>query len=491
MKHVDDHTASFDPRSWGKPADPPLPEPIGSGTSFDPRAWFAGANAAPPAAPARTTDAPVVEREATQPDDPASWSATLGTGAAMLLIGAGLAWSARPAARVAAPAPSFAPASVPTPAETTPGVALNSRTVVVPGIGELAANLLAAGIAPDDAAEITRRATAALGDHAGDLRLSFDFSEGASVGGARGVIHPHHLLISRPDGAGVELTLRDDGSFASQRQAAHLTEQLMFVRGELDAESFYSSAVAAGISDVLVGDFANAFQFDFDFQREIKPGDVIEAGFEQSTNDDGDAVGVPELVYASLTTPAKSRALYLFQPPGEANAEWFDSMGRSTRRALMRTPIEAARISSGFGMRGHPILGFVKMHRGTDFAAPTGTPIYAAGDSTVLFAGPKGPNGNFVKLRHDNGWETLYLHMNRIWPGIDAGARVAQGQQIGEVGTTGRSTGPHLHYEVHIAGQAVDPMSIDTGTGRTLSGTAMAAFRKTRDRVDARRAAAG
>jgi murein DD-endopeptidase MepM/ murein hydrolase activator NlpD len=131
------------------------------------------------------------------------------------------------------------------------------------------------------------------------------------------------------------------------------------------------------------------------------------------------------------------------------------------------------------------------MHRGTDFAAPTGTPIFAAGDAVVDFAGPRGANGNFVRLRHDNGWTTLYLHMNRIWPAITPGARVAQGQQIGEVGTTGRSTGPHLHYEVHVESGAVDPLSIDTGTGKSLAGPGLAAFRERRDRVDARRARAG
>ena len=487
MEQFDDHEPSFDPRSWGKAPVFSAPESSGTETPFDPRTWFPTTGAAVPTASARNTDTGTVDRSPPGSAEPPSWTVALGSGAAILLIGAGIAWSARPAP----PADAVGPSSAPGPAAPARRLDLNSRTVIVPGIGDLGTNLLAAGVASGDAAEIARRATMALGNDPGDIRLSFDYRGTASKGNPRVAIHPHHVLISRPGGAGVELTLRDDGSFAAERQAALLTRQLKFVRGELDAESFYSSAVAAGVSDVLVSDFANAFQFDFDFQREIKPGDVIEAGFEQSINENGEAVGTPELVYASLSTPAKSRALYRFQPPGEANLEWFDSNGRSTTRALMRTPVEAVRISSAFGMRGHPILGFVKMHRGTDFAAPTGTPIYAAGGGTVLFAGPKGPNGNFVKLHHDNGWETLYLHMNRIWSGIAAGARVVQGQQIGEVGTTGRSTGPHLHYEVHVDGQAVDPMSIDTGTGRTLSGKAMAAFRITRDKIDARRAAAG
>lgn len=363
--------------------------------------------------------------------------------------------------------------------------------MIVAGMAYLTPNLVEAGVAPTNATAIAARAADALGDDGGELRLSFDFIEPPETGtgaGARTAIRPRHLLITRADGAGVELALRGDGTYAFTRQAAKLTRALHFVRGELDAESFYSSAVAAGVSDVLVGDFANAFQYDFDFQREIVPGDVIEAGFEQATNAAGDPVGSPVLVYASISTAAKSRALYRFQAPGEDKPGWFDSNGRSVKRALMRTPVEAVRISSRFGLRGHPVLGYVKMHRGTDFAAPTGTPIYAAGDATVGFAGAKGANGNFVRLQHDNGWQTLYLHMNRIAAGIAPGTRVAQGQQIGEVGTTGRSTGPHLHYEVHVDGQAVDPLSINTGDGRTLSGKTMAAFRKLRDRIDAGRA---
>jgi murein DD-endopeptidase MepM/ murein hydrolase activator NlpD len=176
---------------------------------------------------------------------------------------------------------------------------------------------------------------------------------------------------------------------------------------------------------------------------------------------------------------------------GATGPKWYDANGRSTVRTLMRTPIDGARISSPFGMREHPVLGFMKLHRGTDFAAPTGTPIFASGDAVVEFAGLKGPNGNFVKLRHDNGWETLYLHMNRILPGIIAGARVVQGRQIGEVGTTGRSTGPHLHYEVHIDGQPTDPLALQMGkSSEALTGAALKAFDALRDRVDARRSTA-
>ncbi len=358
------------------------------------------------------------------------------------------------------------------------------RTLIVPTLADLAPTLLASGIAATQAQAASAAVGRTLGAATGEIRLAFAITP--SGAGNRLT----ELVARRADGSGVMLAAGSDGAFAATPIAAKLHRQTRFVRGELDGDSFYSSAVAAGVSDVLIGPFVNAFRYDFDMQREVARGDVFEAGFEQRVTPEGEPVGQPVLVYASLATAGKSRALYRYRAPGDAEAEWFDSGGKSSRRSLMRTPVEAARISSGFGMRGHPILGFVKMHKGTDFAAPTGTPIYAAGDATVTFAGPKGPNGNFVRLHHANGWDTLYLHMNRIAAGLAPGLHVAQGQQIGEVGTTGRSTGPHLHYEVHIDGQPVDPLSIAVGGSRSLAGDALKRFRTLRDRVDGARVAA-
>ncbi len=370
-------------------------------------------------------------------------------------------------------------------------VSASRRILTVAGADAIGPSLVAAGVATTEADAAARRARTVLGPGNDDVRLVFDINAG----------HLVHLDATREDGAGIALARGADGKgFTQQTLSAHLVRRLTIVRGELDARDFYSAAVAAGVNDTLVSDFANAFAFDFDLQREVAPGDIFEAGFEQRYNEAGSPVGVPVLVYASLETAAKSRALYRFATPaqkgapdqkGPTGAKWYDANGRSTVRTLMRTPIDGARISSPFGMREHPVLGFMKLHRGTDFAAPTGTPIFASGDAVVEFAGLKGPNGNFVKLRHDNGWETLYLHMNRILPGIVAGARVVQGRQIGEVGTTGRSTGPHLHYEVHIDGQPTDPLALQMGkSSEALTGAALKAFDVLRDRVDARRSTA-
>ncbi|WP_294321324.1 M23 family metallopeptidase [uncultured Sphingomonas sp.] len=437
MQHRDDSEPSYDPRSWSRPRPAPTV-----------------AAAVPPPAPIERARNPL----------------PLIAGIAVTLGGAILAYGARPSDEtVTGPAPA-SPAAA--------GTSYDQRVLNIASPAAIDPTLRSLGIDPADAARAAALAQAALGDTPGLLRLDVTLA-GTTL---------HAATVTHVDGGGVAIERGNHDTLAARPLSANLTRRMRFVRGELDGESFYSSAVAAGVSDVLVGAFANAFRYDFDIQREVSAGDVFEAGFEERVNPDGEVVGTPRLIYASLATPAKTRALYQYRLPGDAEAEWFDSSGRSSRRALMRTPVDAARISSGFGMRGHPILGFRKMHRGTDFAAPTGTPIFAAGDATVTFAAMKGPNGNFIRLRHDNGWETLYLHLNRIAPAIVPGARVAQGTPIGEVGTTGRSTGPHLHYEVHIDGQAVDPMSIETGGGRVIPVAAMAAFRKVRDAIDAKRA---
>ncbi|PEQ14574.1 hypothetical protein B2G71_03100 [Novosphingobium sp. PC22D] len=297
------------------------------------------------------------------------------------------------------------------------------------------------------------------------------------------------LEASVTDGSGVRIEPGPDGLTAAMIKPS-LTRKVTAVRGELDTDSFYTSAVSAGVVDSLISDFANAFSFDFNLQFEVEPGDVFEVAYAETVNPRGERVGKPGLLYVSLTTADKSKELYRFKPPGEKEAGWYDANGTSTVKALMRTPVDGARISSKFGYRKHPILGYNKLHGGTDFAAPSGTPIFAAGDGVVEFAAMKGANGNLTVLRHDTGWRTLYLHQSRFAPGMGPGIRVKQGQVIGYVGTTGRSTGPHLHFEVHIDGKKVDPMSINTGKSKRLDGAALAAFLKTRDEIDKARAAA-
>ena len=187
---------------------------------------------------------------------------------------------------------------------------------------------------------------------------------------------------------------------------------------------------------------------------------------------------------------AAGQILALLSLQGGGENGWFDVSGRSNRRSFMRTPVDGARVSSGFGMRFHPILHYTRLHGGTDFAAPDGTPVYASGNGKVIVAGCcHGDAGTMIAIQHDNGWVTHYFHLSRIVPGMAPGVRVAQGERIADVGHSGGATGPHLHYEVVINGVKVDPMKVDTGQGITLTGAEMAAFKRQRDRVDMARAA--
>ena len=258
------------------------------------------------------------------------------------------------------------------------------------------------------------------------------------------------------------------------------------VRAEGTIEgSLFGSAAKIGIPNAVMVSFMKLYSYSVDFQREIRKGDTFEVYYTQYNDEDGERVKTGDILFASLQTGKKPMTLWRFEIPGEGTVDYFDENGQSSKKFLMRTPVDGARISSNFGMRRHPILGYSKMHAGTDFAAPTGTPIYAAGNGTIVKAGWNGGYGKYVKIRHANGYATAYAHMSRIAKGITPGARVTQGQTIGRVGSTGRSTGPHLHYEVHVKGKKVNPMAIRVPTGRKLEGKALTAFKAARDGMTA------
>lgn len=441
MSHARQSTPSFDPRQWKRTnvieTSEPTPTP----------------SPGPPAPPPR-------DRRGAAP------RLALAGSAALLAIGAGMAWLSR--------------GDIGTAPVAAPVIREERRTLVLAGPADLAGALSASGVAPTVANAAAAAAAAAM--KPGEIQAAMTLH---SVGGAAPVLV--RLAVSNADASGAIVSPVQGGGFAAEPVAADLSSRVVVRRGRMDDSSFYSSAVAAGVTDSLIPDFARALAYDFDFAREVRKGDDFEAAFEQRTDTQGRSIGPPKLLFASLDTGAKTASAYWFDPVG-GTPGWFDRDGRSVKRALLRTPVDAARVSSSFGFRLHPVLGFMKLHKGTDFAAPTGTPIFASGDSVVEFAGPKGPNGNFVKLRHTNGWESLYLHMSMFAPGITEGAHVAQGQQVGTVGTTGRSTGPHLHYEVHINGEAVNPMTIPTEARAALGGAALAAFRRERARIDVNRA---
>ncbi|GJL85538.1 MAG: hypothetical protein DHS20C02_13130 [Micavibrio sp.] len=240
--------------------------------------------------------------------------------------------------------------------------------------------------------------------------------------------------------------------------------------------SLYGSALKAGIPAPVIAKVIRAYSWNVDFQRDIRQGDKLEVLYEAYETDEGDVARYGEVLYASLSVGGKDIPIYRFKMDN-GDTDYFEEDGRSVRKTLMKTPIDGARLSSGFGMRHHPILGYNKMHKGVDFAASIGTPIYAAGDGTVEIAGRKGGYGNYVRIRHNSSLKTAYAHLHKFAKGTRSGKRVKQGQVIAYVGTTGRSTGPHLHYEVMLDGKQVNPKRVDLPTGEKLKGKNMKRFK--------------
>ncbi len=258
------------------------------------------------------------------------------------------------------------------------------------------------------------------------------------------------------------------------------------VKGSIET-SLYEDAQARGAEDQQVVDFAQVFAYDLDFQREVHPGDEFEMVFDVLMDERGNVIRRGDVLFASLNGKAVNKSFYRFTTPDENLTDYFQANGESSTKFLMKTPINGARLSSRFGKRRHPISGYTRLHKGTDFAAPTGTPIYAAGNGVVERASRYGGYGHYVRIRHQKGFKTAYAHMSRYGRGIKAGRSVRQGQIIGYVGSTGASTGPHLHYEVYKNGRAVDAMRLKLPTGRKLAmdPEIFETFEIERDRIDA------
>lgn len=251
-------------------------------------------------------------------------------------------------------------------------------------------------------------------------------------------------------------------------------KQIVEARKATIKTSLYGSAAKAGIPQSIVAEAIKIYSQNVDFQRDVQPGDSIEVMYDTFATDDGYVAKTGDVRYAKLTLGGRDIPLYRYEL-ADGGVDYFDEKGQSTKKTLMKTPINGARLSSGFGMRRHPVLGYGKMHKGIDFAAPTGTPIYAAGDGTIVHAGRFSSYGNYVKIRHRSDLQTAYAHMSRI--AVKNGARVKQGDVIGYVGTTGRSTGPHLHYEVLVNNQHANPRSVNLPVGQVLAGRDLKRFK--------------
>ena len=280
----------------------------------------------------------------------------------------------------------------------------------------------------------------------------------------------------------VGLARNERGRFVAHQHDKQLTLQPTRATAHVNS-SLYDAGLAAGIPAQVMVDMIRAFSFDVDFQREIQPGDSFELFFDRFVDGDGKVAKTGEIRFASLVLSGRRLSLYR-HADRDGHADFFNEKGESVRKALLKTPIDGARLTSGFGNRSHPILGYSAFHKGVDFGAPTGTPIQAAGDGVIEKKGWFGGYGNYVRLKHNSEFATAYAHMSRFAPGIAEGSRVRQGQVIGYVGSTGMSTGPHLHYEILKRGAQVNPMGVKFPTGRRLEGVDLVNFRHAKARID-------
>lgn len=282
----------------------------------------------------------------------------------------------------------------------------------------------------------------------------------------------------------VTVTRTTSGNFTAQRTAKQLEVHHHHAGGTIDS-SLYLAAMQAGIPADVVVDMIHMFSYKVDFQRDLQPGDRFEVYYDYYYTPEGQPAKIGAISYAMIDLDGKKIAMYRFQPNPDEPAEYFDADGQSSKGMLMKTPVDGARISSRFGSRFHPVLGYTRMHKGVDFAVPVGTPVMAAGAGTIKFMGKARGYGNFVIINNGDGYSTAYGHLSRFASGMHSGSHVHQGQVFAYSGNTGLTTGPHLHYEIRINGKQVNPLTVKIAkNGRKLKGKLLSSFEHQRAKID-------
>lgn len=281
----------------------------------------------------------------------------------------------------------------------------------------------------------------------------------------------------------ITVTRTPEGTYTADIEKKELQIHRHRAGGTIDS-SLYLAAMQAGIPADVVVDLIHMFSYKVDFQRDLHPGDRFEVYYDYAYTPEGLPAKYGSISYAMLTLGGKQIPMYRFQADPNEPPEYFDAKGESAKGMLMKTPVDGARISSVFGSRFHPILGYTRMHKGVDFAVPTGTPVMAAGAGTVEFMGWANGYGNFLKIDHGNGFATGYAHLSRFVPGMRRGAHVRQGQVIAYSGMTGMATGPHLHYETFVHNVQVNPLTLKIAQGRMLAGRLLRLFEEKRLEID-------
>jgi len=293
-------------------------------------------------------------------------------------------------------------------------------------------------------------------------------------------------LIFKPN---VETTVfvdRTGETYSARKIDAEFKYEMIGVKATVE-NSLYVDATRLGAPDKVVVQFANIYEYSVDFQRDIQPGDAFEMFFEVARDSKGKIVKAGDLLYTSFSPRGKISEYWLFED-AKGRENFYDAAGKTAKRKLRATPVNGARLSSSYGSRKHPILGYRRMHAGVDFAAPRGTPILAAGSGTVERANRYGSYGNYIRIRHSDGYKTAYAHLKNFARGVKKGAYVKQDQVIGYVGTTGSSTGPHLHYEVHLNGKKINPRRLSQLSGKPLAKDQHPAFKSRRAEIEQMRA---
>jgi murein DD-endopeptidase MepM/ murein hydrolase activator NlpD len=281
----------------------------------------------------------------------------------------------------------------------------------------------------------------------------------------------------------ITITRTTDGSFTADMTRKELAVHHHRAGATIDS-SFYLAGMQAGIPADIVVELIRMFSYKVDFQRDLQPGDSFEVYYDYYYTPQGQPAKIGDISYARMRLSGRDVTLYRYQPDPDEPADYFDAKGQSAKGMLMKTPVDGARISSGFGRRFHPILGYTRMHKGVDFAVPTGTPVMAAGAGEVSFMGWANGYGNFVVINHGNGYATAYGHLSRFAAGMHRGSRVSQGQVFAYSGATGLATGPHLHYEIRINNTQVNPLTVKVAEGRLLNGRELHAFLQQRLKMD-------
>lgn len=374
-----------------------------------------------------------------------------------------------------------------TAAQITGGNAWNERAVTVKKGDSVVSILRELGANAEEAKAIA----AVLGARGrdGGLKEGQKLRVLMSPTGAGQRMQPIRIILMGESAPEVVVALSDTGKYVSVDVQSAETQQTADTDEEEEDtgvvrlyQSIYETALRQQVPRPLIDEMIRIYSYDVDFQRKVQPGDSFELLYPGEDENGGEAKS--EVLFAALTVGGETKRYYRFHTPDDGIVDYYDETGKSAKKFLVRKPIDGGILRSAYGWRRHPILGYSKMHTGVDWAAPRGQPIYASGNGVVEKVGWEGGYGKYVRVRHAYGYESAYGHMSAFARGVQPGVRVRQGQVIGYVGSTGLSTGPHVHYEVLVNGRFVDPVRIKLPRGRSLDGPVLASFEKERDKVD-------